>query len=56
MHISGRTLDSCAAELGRAGRLLQFETDGDTVRTHALFGAFSGEARHEPPFGCHPVK
>ncbi len=56
LHVSGRTLDSCTAELGRAGRLLKMNADGDTVRTSALFGLFTGEARNEPPFGCHPVK
>jgi hypothetical protein len=56
LHVSGRTLDACTAELGRAGRLLHFDIDGDTVRARALFGAFAGEARHESPFGCHPVK
>nr|UXE44846.1 hypothetical protein Hi04_10k_c3807_00011 [uncultured bacterium] len=56
LHLAGRTLESCTAELGRAGRLVKVETDGPTVRASALFGAFSGEARDEPPFGCHPVK
>lgn len=56
LHVGGRTLESCTAELGRAGRLLSFDVQGDTVRTQALFGIFAGEARNESPFGCHPVQ
>jgi hypothetical protein len=56
VHLSERPLESCIAELGKAGRLLKVESDGDTVRASALLGLFSGESHHEPPFGCHPVK
>src|SRR3954469_6757972 len=46
LHVSGRTLDSCTAELGGAGRMLRFAAEADTVRSSALFGLFTGEARH----------
>ncbi len=56
MHLGGRTLESCTHELGKAGSLLKVEAEGDTVRASGLFGLFSGEARNEEPYGCHPVK
>lgn len=56
VHVSGRTLESCLGDLGKAGGLLTVSVDGDAVRATALLGLFSGEARNEPPYGCHPAR
>jgi hypothetical protein len=56
LHVSARPLDACLGDLGKAGHLLDIRAEGDSVRASALFGVFSGEALHEAPYGCHPVK
>ncbi|MBL8951235.1 MAG: hypothetical protein JNK82_10690 [Myxococcaceae bacterium] len=56
VHVSGRELPSCVNDLGKAGELLSVKVEGDTVQATALLGLFSGEAKYEPPYGCHPVK
>jgi hypothetical protein len=56
VHLGNRPLESCVAELGKPGRLLKVEAEGDSVRTSALLGLFTAESRNEEPFGCHPVK
>ena len=54
LHVSGRPLESCLADLGSSGRLLDVKADGQKVRAGALFGLFSAASVSEPPYGCRP--
>ncbi len=56
VHVSGRQVDSCLRDLGKAGGLLDVKVEGDLVRATAVLGLFSGESKNEPPYGCHPIK
>jgi hypothetical protein len=56
LHVSGRALDSCIAELPQQAReSVVLTTSGDSVRASILFGAVSADSVYEDGFGCRLV-
>lgn len=56
LHVSGRTLDSCLADLPADARsTITITQDGETVRASVLFGAISSESIYENEYGCRIV-
>jgi hypothetical protein len=52
IHVSGRSLESCLADLPEGADQLIVAADGEEVRATVLFGAFSARAAYEPEYGC----